>query len=154
MKASDILKKTVYYFLLAVASTMFFYFSIRSSLYFYSCKGATAPLSESNLLLGIYLPSILALLSLAVALLDQLRILHINDANEKRLYGIALIVYFGVTFLAMVALLVYEARNNASIGMVCLIPLFLFSALEIAYGIYKTVEGNKGLICEENPANH
>jgi uncharacterized membrane protein len=154
MKASDILKKTVYYFLLAVASTMFFYFSIRSSLYFYSSKGSNDALSEANILIGIYLPSLLALLSLAVALLDQLRVLHIKDANEKRLYGIALIVYFGVMFLAMIALLVYEARNNASIGMVCLIPLFLFSLLEIAYGIYKTVEGNKGLICEENSANH
>jgi hypothetical protein len=154
MKVSDILKKTVYYFLLAVASTMFCYFAIRSSLYFYASKGSTDALSESNILLGIYLPSILSLLSLAVALLDQLRVLHVNDANEKRLYGIALIVYFGVMFLALIALLVYEARNNASIGMVCLIPLFLFSALEIAYGIYQAIEGNKGLICEENSANH
>jgi hypothetical protein len=154
MKASDILKKTVYYFLLAVASTMFFYFSIRASLYSYSSKGTADALSESGLLLGIYLPSILALLSLAVALLDQLRILHITNANEKRLYGIALIVYFGILFLAMILVLVYEARNNASIGMVCLIPLFLYSSLEVAYGIYKTIEGNKGVICEENPANH
>jgi hypothetical protein len=154
MKASYILKKTVYYFLLAVASTMFFYFSIRASLYFYSSANDPNALNENGLLMGIYLPSLLALLSLAVALLDQLRVLVINDANEKRLYGIALIVYFGILFLAMVVLLVYEARNNALIGMVSLIPLFLFSLVEIAYGIIKTMEGTKAVSAEETPANH
>jgi hypothetical protein len=38
--------------------------------------------------------------------------------------------------------------------MVSLIPLFLFSLVEIAYGIIKTMEGTKAVSAEETPANH
>jgi hypothetical protein len=139
MSKTILLKKVTSYFLFYVASTLFFYYFVSAGLYPYSTTLAD-PYSLENLLQNIYLPVIFAVLSFAVALVSQFLLLKIGGPYEERIYGISLLVFFGVYFLFALVILILTIMHPSLILSLSLIPAFLVSLGEITLGIVRLVD--------------
>jgi hypothetical protein len=140
-EALPILRRLASYLLFFVASTLVFYYVLSLSLWMYaSHEGMEA---QEALLAGVYLPITYSFVSLGVTLASQALLIGKPASNEKRLYAISLMVFFGIMLGASILILAEglssiptdESSTDPSFFLCGLLPLLVFSASETVYGL-------------------
>lgn len=142
----------------------FFVFFVAASLFFYSCcqlgfaryTASEEFNSPSHILSTIYLPLIYALISLALMIIMQTLIISKRSLNTKRLFSVALMVFFGVMLGGGILMLAYglvripnnEMNNDPTLWIVSMCLIFALAIIEIMVGIVSYIRINK-LIKEE-----
>jgi Na+/proline symporter len=132
MEAFKIIRKLVYYMMFFIASTLVFYFLVGLALTRYTVVVDIN--SDENLIHNIYLPFMYSILALLVMLISQFLLIGNPEDNEKHLYSISLLVFFGVVFGAGLLILA-EGLVNIPDNAVSTDPSFFLCALIPALGI-------------------
>lgn len=143
----------------------FLVYFVSATLFFYACcqlgfaryTVADDINSASHILTTIYLPVIYALLSLTLVIITQALIIPKRSANTKRLFSIALMVFFAIMLGGSLLMLAYgivripsnTVNTDPTLWIISLCPVFALSIIEIILGIISYLKWNKIVNDEE-----
>lgn len=143
----------------------FLIFFVSATLFFYACcqlgfaryTVAEDYNSPTHILSTIYLPIIYAFLSLALTIITQALVISKRSLNTKRLFSIALMVFFGIMLGGSILMLAYgivripnnEMNTDPTIWIISMCPVFALSAIEIIVGVFSYFKYKKLLGDEE-----
>lgn len=147
MDATKLLKKLVSYLILIVAGFGFVYFILLAGLNLYT-NGRANPLTADSLQQYVILPVIFSFLCLLVLGLDQFLMVKVNDANEKRLYSIGLLVYFGALLGYTLVFFIRSLTSQGTMLSLLAVPCLAAELAEITLGIIKLISAQKELTSE------
>lgn len=144
----------------------FLIYFVSATLFFYACcqlgfaryTMADDINSSAHILKTIYMPFIYALLSLALTIITQVMIISKRSPNTKRLFSIALMVFFGIMLGGSILMLAYglvripnnEINTDPTLWIVSMCPVFSLSIIEIIVGIFSYIKWNKIVKEEED----
>ena len=136
------LRKTLYYFLFYVSSTLFVYFCFSAAM---SVRAATEPSSLTADILGkcVFLPFLYCSFSLVVALLSQSKFIKREDKTETMIYACFNIVFFLLILTLSIVLFVLGKRDSCLPITITAITLLSFSGIEIGYSVYMLLKLRK-----------
>jgi hypothetical protein len=153
MESEALVKKMAYYTIFFVAMTLFVFFSVSAGFYLYLDKATSV--DKALLMRGIYLPFVYAILSLAIALIMQFRLIDPATPNEQRIYAIALIFFFGLVFIFDLVVFISSGIKEGWMAFVGAVPSFAIASGEIVNGILilrKALSGLKDEVKAKNDA--
>lgn len=144
-----IIRKALYYLLFAAAVTMFIYFSVSAGL------TLKIQIEKNNVNLNDALIRFsVGFISLVLAAITQAFLLRPESNNEKKIFSIGLIAYFGIIILASILVMVY-GRNELLSAFLIVLPTIFLSFVEISLGVIGLISlpRNKENIPSENENN-
>lgn len=147
MDSAKLLKKLLSYLILLVSGFGFVYFLLLGGLNLYT-SGRADTLTMENLQQYVILPIVFSFLCLLVLGLDQFLMIKVSEANEKRLYAIGLLVYFGALLGFCLVFFVRSLCSGGILLTLLTIPCFAVDLAEITLGILKLVSAQKELRIE------
>jgi hypothetical protein len=147
METGKLFKKLIAYLILLVAGFGFVYFLLSAGLNVY-VEGKIDFSDKNSVQQSLILPIVFSFLCLLVSGLDQFLLIQINEANEKRIYGIALMVYFGALLALSLAFFIRSLASNGTILALLSVPTMAVELAEIVYGLLTLLAAQKALKAE------